>query len=323
MKTFLRIAPLCLALMATATAATAQTTSVGVGPITLVVPFGAGTGADQHARVLSKEIGEMLKVTVIVDNRPGANGALGVQAVKAAPADGKTWFIGTNSTQVLSQVLMKRQAYDPLADLTPVRGLTRGYQVMVVAGASPFKDVHGFVAAAKAKPEKLSFGSGSAASQMAGELLKFRADINLLNVPYKSSSAAITELVGGQIDTMFVDLPLAMPLVRSGQIRPLAVSSPTRLPALPNVPTFEEAGVADYRNAFWSGLYVKAGTPPALIKQIADWVTKANSSAASAKYLEAASMERLDASGPDLQKLQSDDLVLARTVAAKAGILPE
>lgn len=296
---------------------------LGSGPITLIVPFGAGTGADQHARVLSREIGDILKVPVIVDNRPGANGAIGAQALKAAPADGKTWMIATNSTQVLSQILVRNPGYAPFADFVPVRGLTRGYQVMVVGAAAPIQDLAGFIALASSRPGKLTFGSGSAASQMGGELLKFRAGIDMLNVPYKSSAAAMTDLVGGRIDAMFVDLPLALPLLESGKIRAVAVSTAKRLSALPKVPTFEEAGVPGYRNAFWSGIYVRAGTPQPLVQRIGEVIRKANAAPAAQRYLETASIERLDLSAAEMLKLQVDDLTLARAVAAKTGITPE
>lgn len=322
MKSLSILLAFCSALLAAPVAA-APAANFGNGPITLVVPFGAGTGADQHARVLSKEIADLLKVPVVVDNRPGANGAIGAQAVKAAPADGRTWLISTNSTQVLSQVLMRKQAFDPFVDLTPVRGLSRGYQVMVVATNSPVRSLPDFIALARSKPGKLTFGSGSAASQMGGELLKYRAGIEMLNVPYKSSATAIADLVGGQIDVMFVDLPLALPLIQAAKIKPLAVSSGKRLAALPQVPTFEEAGVSGYRNAFWSGLYVRAGTPEPMVKAIAQTMAKVSQSSAAAKYRDMASLEDLGISGAELQKLQTDELVLTRAVAAKTGITPE
>jgi tripartite-type tricarboxylate transporter receptor subunit TctC len=292
-------------------------------PITLVVPFAAGSGTDQHARLLAKEIGDQLKVPVVVDNRPGANGVIAAQAVKAAAADGHTWLLATNSTQVINQVLTRKLPYDPMADLSPVRMLTRGYQVMVVAANSPVKDVAGFIAMAKAKPGKLTFGSGSAASQMGGELFKYRSSVDMLHVPYKSSPAAVTDLVGGQIDTMFVDLPVAMPLLRSGRVRALAVSSTQRLASLPEVPTFPEAGVSGYSNSFWSGLYVRAGTPAAIQQRIGAAIARANAAQPVASYLEQASIERLDQGATELDRLQREELALWKNVAAKTGITPE
>ncbi|MEO5672351.1 MAG: tripartite tricarboxylate transporter substrate binding protein [Ramlibacter sp.] len=319
----LLIRTILFALLAAGSSASFAQAAFPARPITLVVPFGAGSGTDQHARLLAKEVSDELKVPVVVDNRPGANGVIAAQAVKAAPADGHTWLLATNSTQVINQVLTRKLPFDPLVDLSPVRGLTRGYQVMVVAANSPIKDVASFVAYTKSKAGGVTFGSGSAASQMGGELFKYRANVQMLHVPYKASPGAVTDLIGGQIDTMFVDLPVAMPLLSSGRVRALAVSAPKRLASLPAVPTFPEAGVAGYTNSFWSGLYVRAGTPPAILQRIGVAISRANAAQPVAAYLEKASIERLDQPAAALEKLQAEELTLWRGIAAKTGIIPE
>ena len=229
-------------------------------PVTFVVPFAAGSATDQLARALGNSFTEQTKQAVVVENKAGASGMLAAQAVARAPADGYTVLITTNTTQAANEHLYKKLAYDPVKDFAPVTGLGKGGQVLVVNTASPYKSVAELLAAARAKPGKISFGSGSSSSRIAGELFQQMADVQILHVPYKSNPLAITDLLGGQIDMMITDTSTGVPQIKGGKLRALGVSTSKRLALLPEVPTIDEAGVKGYDMGYWFAAYVPAGT---------------------------------------------------------------
>lgn len=291
--------------------------------ITLIVPFGAGSGGDQAARVLAPEIAALAKVPVVINNVPGGNGALAFSALRNAPADGHTVMLATSTTQVINQILMARPPFDPGRDLMPVTGLTKLYQVMVVRSELPVQDVAQFIARAKSQPGKVMFGSGTAASRLGAELFNSLAGIELTHIPYKATPNAVTELAGGQIDMMFVDLPVALPLIHSGRLRALAVGAPKRLPALQSVPTLQEAGIKGYEYSVWSGLYVLAGTPGAVVNRLYELGSAGNRAPASQKFREGASLEIFEATPAELARFQATELASWKETAAKLRIKPE
>jgi len=245
-------------------------------PITLVVPFGAGSGTDITARTFAQAVGtELGGATVIVDNRGGANGAIAAQLVARAPADGYTLFMTTNTTQVANPVLYKKLLYDPVADFAPVTAVAKGAMVAVVPTDSPFKSIDEVLAAAKKNPGKLTFGSGSSSSRMAGELFKQMSHVDLLHVPYKSNPLALTDLIGRQIDLMFADTPTALPLVHSGKLKVLGYTGAKRSVALPQVPTLQELGIKGYESSYWIAVYAPHGTPPGIVRRLNDAFVKA------------------------------------------------
>ena len=199
--------------------------------ITFVVPFAAGSATDQLARALGQEVTRISKQTVVVDNKAGASGFIGAEAVKKAAPDGYTVFITTNTTHAANEHLFKKLPYDPVKDFQPVTGLGKGGQIMIVNTNSPVKSVAEFIALAKAKPGKVSFGSGSSSSRVAGELFQQMAGVDLLHVPYKSNPLAINDLLGGQIDMMITDMATGLPQVKGGKVRALGVSTPEALAA--------------------------------------------------------------------------------------------
>ncbi|HEY5863393.1 MAG TPA: tripartite tricarboxylate transporter substrate binding protein, partial [Casimicrobiaceae bacterium] len=230
---------------------------------TFVVPFAAGSATDQLARSLGQEVSRITKQTVVVDNKPGASGFIGAEAAKKAAPDGYTVFITTNTTHAANEHLFKKIPYDPVKDYLPVTGLGKGGQIMIVNLSVPAKSVAEFIALAKSKPGKVSFGSGSSSSRVAGEMLQQLAGIELLHVPYKSNPLAINDLLGGQIDMMITDTATGLPQVKGGKVRPLAVSTAKRSPLTPDLPTIAEAGVAGYDMGYWFAAYVPANTPTA------------------------------------------------------------
>jgi tripartite-type tricarboxylate transporter receptor subunit TctC len=220
----MRLARFALALLSfvafAATPAIAQ--DYPAKPVTFVVPFAAGSATDQIARALGQGVTEATKQAVVVDNKPGASGFLAAQQVAKAPADGYTVLITTNTTHAANEHLFKSLPYDPVKDFAPVTLLGKGGQILVVNPRVEAKNVAEFVALARKNPGKLSFGSGSSSSRIAGELLQQMANIQFLHVPYKSNPLAITDLLGGTIDFMITDTATGIPQVQAGKVRALA-----------------------------------------------------------------------------------------------------
>jgi tripartite-type tricarboxylate transporter receptor subunit TctC len=237
--------------------------------IKIVVPFAPGGGTDVVARTLAQETSKDLGVTVIIENKPGAGTIIGTQAVATAEPDGYTLLMGTFANAV-NPGLYAKLPYDQHRDLTAVALVARSFSIVVVNPKSPIKSITDLIAAAKADPDKLSYGTyGTGTSaHLAGELFKHMANVNLTTVPYKGSAPAITDLIGGQIHVMFTTVASAAGLVEAGQLRALAITSADRSPAFPNLPTVAEAGVPGYDAEAWYGLFAPAKTPPDIIGRL-------------------------------------------------------
>ena len=247
----------------------------------IVVPFAPGGGTDVVARTLALEMAKDLGVSVIVENRPGAGTIVGTQAVAISQGDGYTLLMGTFANAV-NPSLNEKLPYDPHKDFAPVALIARSFNIVVVNPKSSVRTIADLISAAKASPNKVTFGTFGAgtSAHLAGELFKNMAKVNLTAVPYKGAAPAITDLIGGQIDVMFTTVASAASLVESGQLRAIAVTSAERSPAFPQIPTVAEAGVPGYAAESWYGLFAPAGTP-------ADVIGRLNKSAASAVQSEA------------------------------------
>ncbi|XHS78457.1 Bug family tripartite tricarboxylate transporter substrate binding protein [Burkholderiaceae bacterium UC74_6] len=292
-------------------------------PVIFVVPFAAGSATDQLARALGQSFTEQTKQAAVIDNKAGASGILAAQFVARAPADGYTVLITTNTTQAANEHLFKKLTYDPVKDFAPVTGLGKGGQVLVVNASSPYKSVGELLAAAKAKPGRLSFGSGSSSSRVAGELFHQMAGVDILHVPYKSNPNAITDLLGGQIDMMITDTTTGVPQVKSGRLRALGVSTAKRLALLPDVPTIDEAGVKGYDMSYWFAAYVPANTPPAIVQKLHETLTAALKSPGAKAFFEANGGEPFPTTPEALAKFQLDEAKKWGKVIKAAGIEPE
>ena len=237
--------------------------------IKIVVPFAPGGGTDIVARTLAQEMTKDLGVSVIVENKPGAGTIIGTQSVAASEGDGYTLLMGTFANAV-NPSLYAKLPYDQHRDLAAVALIARSFSIVVVNPKSKIKSIKNLIAAAKAEPEKLSYGTyGTGTSaHLAGELFKHMANVNLTTVPYKGSAPAITDLIGGQIQVMFTTVASAAPLIEGGQLRALAVTSAERSPAFPNLPTVSEAGVSGYDAEAWYGLFVPSKTSPEIIDRL-------------------------------------------------------
>ena len=240
-------------------------------PITYVVPYPPGGAADAFARQLAGKLGERLGQTVIVENRAGANGNIGSDFVAKAPADGYTLLLGSASTIAINPALYgKNMPYQPLKDLQPVSATHSMANVLVVNAATPYKTVQDVIAAAKLKPGALAYASAGNGNTMhlAGVQFSQQAGVQLMHVPYKGGPPALNDLLGGQVPMMFNNLPAIVPLVKSGKLRAIAIATPKRSPLLPEVPTMDEAGLKGLVSTVWNGVFVRAGTPRAIVDRL-------------------------------------------------------
>jgi tripartite-type tricarboxylate transporter receptor subunit TctC len=292
-------------------------------PLTFFVPFAAGSATDTLARSLGQGMTAETKQNIIVDNRPGASGFIAAQAVARAAPDGYTVLIGTNTTHAANEHLFKKIPYDPVRDFTPVTALARGGQVMIVHPRVPAKSVKEFIALAKRQPGKLTFGSGSSSSRVASELLQQMAGLKLVHVPYKSNPMAVSDLVGGHIDMMITDVVTGLPQVRAGKVRALGVSSPQRLPNVPELPTIAEAGVKGYELTFWFAAYTPAKTAPPVVARLRELFVNASKSAPAEKFFRTTGIEPWTTTSAELGKFQASESAKWARVIKAAGIEPE
>nr|WP_315596249.1 tripartite tricarboxylate transporter substrate binding protein [uncultured Cupriavidus sp.] len=292
-------------------------------PVRFVVPFAAGSATDQLARAVGQAMTIDSKVTVVVDNKPGANGFIAASDVAKAAPDGYTVLITTNTTHAANEHLFKKLPYDPVKDYTPLTALGRGGQIMVVNPQVPAKTVGEFIALAKKEPGKLSFGSGSSSSRIAGELFQQMAHVQLLHVPYKSNPLAITDLLGNQIQMMITDTATGLPQVKTGKLRALGVSGKARSPLAPDVPTIDEAGVKGYEMSYWFAAYAPAGTPPAVVNKLNQILVKAAKSDTASTFYKSTGTDVFTSTPSELAKFQAQESDKWGRIIKSAGIQPE
>ena len=234
-------------------------------PVTIIVPFTAGQSGDVLARVLGEHLGKLWGQPLVVDNRGGAGGTVGSRAAAAAPADGYTLLLGSSGPLAAAPNLYSNAGYNP-RELTPIMNVAGVAQALVVRAESKFSTLQELIAAAKAAPGKLSYGSGGVGSfqHLTFEMLKQRTGADIAHIPYKGSAPAYNDLFGGQIDAMFDSLPAVLPHAKGGKARVLAVSTAQRVPQLPDVPTVAESGVAGFDALGWLGIVAPKGLDPAI-----------------------------------------------------------
>ncbi len=239
-------------------------------PVTIIVPFSAGGTTDILARIVGQGLTTELGQPFLVDNRAGAGGNIGGALAAKAQADGYTLFMGTVGTHAINQALYKKMPFDPVKDFAPISRVATVPNLLVANPKEPYKTVKELIAYAKAHPGKVTFGSpGSGASpHVSGELFKSMTGTDLLHVPYKGSAPAMTDLLGGQTSIMFDNMPSAIQHVRSGKLRPIAVTTAKRSPELPDVPTIAESGVPGYEAMSWFGLFAPAATPKPVLDKL-------------------------------------------------------
>ena len=237
-------------------------------PIRLVVGFAAGGGNDVLARVVADKLTQRLGQPVIVENKPGAGGITAAAFVATQPADGYTLLVGATGAMTIAPAVTKSMPFETLRDFTPVSMVASFPLVVVVNAQSEFRTVRDLVDWSKKNPDKANYATSSPTFTLATELFKLRTGATLQSIPYRGSGESVTGVLGGQTTTAIVDPLPAMPLVTSGQLRALGITSPARAPELPEVPTMQEAGVPDLNIPIWSGIFVRKGTSDAALARL-------------------------------------------------------
>ena len=245
-------------------------------PIHLIVPFPPGGGTDLFSRTIAGKLTEKLGWTIVVDNKPGAGGNLGVDAAAKSPADGYTMVMGQTSDLAVNPTLYRKLPYDPLKDLAPVVLVASAPIILVAAESSPYRSLADVVAAAKAKPGRLTLatpGNGTVA-HLTGVMLQRAAGMELVHVPYKGAAQAVPDLMGGQVDLYASSVSSVIGQIKGGKVRALTVASAKRSPALPDVPTVAESGYLGFDADSWYGLLMPSGAPPAIVQRVNAEVNK-------------------------------------------------
>ena len=260
---------LCFALAWSALSASSQSTYPNK-VISFIVPYGAGGGADSRSRQMAQGMSVILKQPIIVDNKAGAGGNIGTDFIAKAAPDGYTIGMGNFAPLSVNKTLFGNLKYDPESDLVPIMLIEKGPLILVVNPTSSFKSVNDIVAAAKAKPGVLSFASGGigGSHQLSAELFKQSAEIDMIHVPYKSGSAGLMDLMSNNVNMMFDQMYSAMPSVKAGKLRPIAITSDKRSPLFPDLPAFAEVGYPKVKVQNWQGLVAPKGTPRAIIDKL-------------------------------------------------------
>jgi tripartite-type tricarboxylate transporter receptor subunit TctC len=265
-KLYLGLA-LCLAMTVTGPAIAAD---YPAKPVRVVVPFPPGGTTDVLARIVAAGLSERMGQQFIIDNRPGASGAIGTTMVAKAPPDGYTLVFATINTHGINASLFPNLPYDPIKDFAPVTIVANTPNVLMVHPSVSAKNLTELIALAKAEPGRLNFGSTSlgGSPHMSGELFKMMAQVDIVHVPYKGGGPMLTDLIGGHIQMAFDNLPSSMGHIRAGDVRAIAVTTAERLPSAPDIPTMRESGLPDYEVAAWFGLLAPAGTPPEIVERL-------------------------------------------------------
>jgi tripartite-type tricarboxylate transporter receptor subunit TctC len=289
-------------------------------PIRGIAPAPVGSTVDTLARAYAQAMGEALGTTIVIENRPGAEGSIGMQAVKSSPADGHTLLFTSSSTQVVSPHLFKQMAYDPLKDFIPLGGTMKVTLLMVVGPSlASFKTMKEFVEAAKASPGKFSYASVSATTRLAGEMISKAAGIKLLNVPYKSYSDLTSDLISGRVDILVADVPSTAPLYKQG-VRPFAVAGSSRLAAVPDVPTMQEQGMPGLEIVGWHAAYAPANTPATTVAALRDALRKATTSKVVKDFYSNFGTDALDLVGEDFAAFQRTEFEKWGKAVSEAGM---
>lgn len=259
---------LCVAGLVAQPGAAAWAQSYPSRPITLVVPFGPGSGTDTVARIIAQHLGPALGQSVVIENKAGANGAIAAAYVARAEPDGHTLFLSTNTAHAAAPTLNKSIAYDPLTDFASLSRVGSYTFVLAVNPSIPVNSIAELVAYAKANPDKLSYGSGNSTGIVMGETFKTITGVQILHVAYRSAPPALSDVLGGRVSMMFIDLAPGLPHIEAKSIKALAVTTAKRSPLLPNLPSMQEEGVSGLEIDPWAAMFAPAKTPREIVMRL-------------------------------------------------------
>ncbi len=326
---FARLATLACSLAVAASvayspAALAQGTTWPSKPIRIIVPFAPGAFTDASARLLAKELSEQMGQPVVVENKTGASGTIGADAVAKASPDGYTLLV-TETSFAMTPALYAKLPYDPVKDLIPVSQYADATAVLMARNGFPAKSVKELVAVAKAKPDGVTYGSAGlgSSSHLPIEWFQSLTGTKMLHVPFKGAAASIPELVAGRVDLVMSSVATGGPFIASGKVEPLAVTGKERSPALPNVPTFAEAGLPDYRMSYWFGVFAPAGTPKDVVTRLEQEIAKAMTSPTLRESFAKQGARTVGNTSPQFTSFVNDEIALWKKVVATANVKVE
>jgi len=290
-----------------------------VRPIRLIVPLAAGGGTDIWSRIIAQKLGDALGQPVVVDNRTGAAGVIGVDAAAKAPADGYTILIGGGSTMA-ANVSLYKLPYDPVNDFVPLANAVSMQFAFVVNPSLPASNMKDLIALSKARPGELNYGSATNAAQICTEMLKSMTGANIARVPYKSTAQALTDLFGGTLQVICEPLATAIPSMKAGRLKALAVTGSRRSVLAPEVPTVAETGVPGFEYVSWVGFFAPAGTPKDIVGKLSAEIIKVLKDSATVEKLKAAGAEATPTGAEELGVILKEDITRFAKVIKEAGI---
>jgi tripartite-type tricarboxylate transporter receptor subunit TctC len=293
------------------------------GPFRIIVPFGAGSATDQGARNVAEGLNRIFGVPAVVENKPGANGAIAAEVAAKAKPDGQTIFVCSNTAAASNVAMMRSLTYDPLKDFQPVTMIGRAPVFMIVNPKVDAATAQDFVALCRKQPGKVNFGSGSASTRISGELLKAKAQIDMVHVPYKSTPAALQDTMAGHVQMCFADPVTSLPQVKAGTVRCLGVGSRGRYKLTPDIPTLIEQGIPDFELMTWTGVLLPSGVPPAVSATLREAIVNTITEPAYVERQAQGGSEITPTTPEEMRRIQVAEIELYREMMKIAGIEPE
>jgi tripartite-type tricarboxylate transporter receptor subunit TctC len=293
------------------------------GPFRIIVPFGPGSATDQSARNVAEGLNRAFGVAAVVENKPGANGAIAAEVAAKAKPDGQTIFICSNTAAASNVAMMKSLSYDPLKDFDPVTIIGRAPVFMIVNAKVEAKSAPEFAALCRRQPGKINFGSGSASTRISGELFKAKAGVDMVHVPYKSTPAALQDLMAGHVQMCFADPVTSLPQVKAGTVRCLGVGSRGRYKLTPDIPTLIEQGIPDFELMTWTGILLPRGVPQPVQTKLREAMLKAITDPTYVERQAQGGSEIAPSSPEEMRRIMVAEIQLYRDMMKIAGIEPE
>jgi tripartite-type tricarboxylate transporter receptor subunit TctC len=293
------------------------------GPFRIIVPFGAGSATDQAARNIADGLNRQFAVPAVVENKPGANGAIAAEVAAKSKPDGQTIFVCSNTAAASNVAMMKSLPYDPLKDFEPMTLIGRAPVFMIVNPKVEANTAQEFVALCRKQPGKVNFGSGSASTRISGELLKAKAQLDMVHVPYKSTPAALQDTMAGHVQMCFADPVTSLPQVKAGTVRCLGVGSRGRYKLTPDIPTLIEQGIPDFELMTWTGVLMPTGVPQPVMTTLREAIVKIISEPGYVERQAQGGSEITPCTPEEMRQIQLTEIQLYRDMMKIAGIEPE